>query len=81
MTSEETYRHSSPKRKLDQDKNDLNKHWKIIGKYYLEAEKRNIYMQISVGYCSLENFSASKEPCISPGITSEEMLSEEKQKG
>lgn len=47
----------------------------------MEAERRNIYMQISVGYCSLGNFSASKEPGISPGITSEGMLSEEKQRG
>lgn len=39
---------SSPKRKLDQDKNDLNKHWKIIGNYSLEAERRNIYTQIRV---------------------------------
>lgn len=39
---------SSPKRKLDRNKNDLNKHWKIIGNYSLEAERRNIYMQIRV---------------------------------
>lgn len=48
MTSEETYRLSSPKRKLDRDKNDLNKHWKIIGKYSLVAEKRNTYMQMGI---------------------------------
>lgn len=43
-----TCRLSSPKRKLDWDKNDLHKHWKIIGNYSLEAERRNIYMQIRV---------------------------------
>lgn len=39
---------SSPKRKLEWDKNDLNKHWEIIGNYSLEAERRNMYMQIRV---------------------------------